>query len=141
MTSSYSKFERRLTYFIHHSSFLPLSNVRVFVTVLVLYFDICNFAPGATQHSVSSRCLVGGIGAIGTVSVTKFVTFFICTFISHVGLKQSRCWLHQMSNSDHFECHSNFWPKAFWPDLECQEFGRISVSYSISCGRCKTGLK
>ena len=46
-----------------------------------------------------------------------------------------------MSNSDHFECHSNFWPKAFWPDLECQEFGRISVSYSISCGRCKTGLK
>ena len=46
-----------------------------------------------------------------------------------------------MSNSDHFECHSNFWPKAFWPDLECQEFGRISVSHSISCGRCKTGLK
>ena len=46
-----------------------------------------------------------------------------------------------MSNSDHFECHSNFWPKAFWPDLECQEFGRISVSYSISCDRCKTGLE
>ena len=46
-----------------------------------------------------------------------------------------------MSNSDHFECHSNFWPKAFWPDLECQEFGRISISYLISCGRCKTGLK